>query len=66
MTQNNKIKLTFVANVIITDLAKKINVIFITPDVVSQTHAHSINIIYTVFYNKAKKTSKLGSFTGFA
>jgi hypothetical protein len=55
-----------VANIVITDLAKKANVILITPNMVSQTRAHSISAIYTVFYNKARKASKLGSLTRFA
>ena len=34
ITQNNKIELTFIANIIIIDLAKKANVIFIIPNIV--------------------------------
>ena len=58
-------ELTLTANIVITDLAKKANVILITPNIVSQTYIHSISTIYTVFHNKAKKVSKLGSFTKF-
>ena len=57
--------LTLMANVVIADLAKKADVILITPNVVSQTRAHSISTIHAVFYNKAGKASKLGSFTRF-
>ena len=55
--------LTLTANIVITDLAKKANVIFMTPNIVSQTHAYSISTTYTVFHNKARKASKLGSLT---
>ena len=58
-------ELILTANVVITDLAKKANVILITPNIVSQTYTYSISTIYTVFYNKAKKVFKLGSFTKF-
>ena len=58
-------ELTLTANIVITDLAKKANVILITPNIVSQTYIHSISTIYIVFYNKAKKVFKLGSFTRF-
>ena len=54
------------ANVVIADLAKKANIILIIPDIVSQTYIYSISAIYIVFYNKARKASKLGSFTRFA
>ena len=64
--QDNKIGLTLVANVVIVDLAKKANVILITPDIVLQTYTHSISAIRVVFYNEARKTSKLGSLTRFA
>ena len=57
--------LTLAANIVIADLAKKANIIFITPNVVSQTHAHSISTIYAVFHNKARKVFKLGSLTRF-
>ena len=33
--QDNKIKLILIANIVITDLAKKADIIFITPNVVS-------------------------------
>ena len=54
------------ANVVIADLAKKANIIFIIPDMVSQTYIYSISTIRVVFYNKARKASKLGSLTRFA
>ena len=57
--------LILVANIVITDLAKKANVIFITPNIVLQTYTHSISTICVVFYNKARKASKLGSFIRF-
>ena len=57
--------LTLVANIVITDLAKKADVIFITPNMVLQTCIYSISTIYTVFYNKARKAFKLSSFTRF-
>jgi len=55
-----------VANIVIIDLAKKANIIFIIPNIVLQTYIYSISVIYTVFYNKIKKAFKLGSFTKFA
>jgi len=58
--------LTLTANVVIINLAKKANIILIIPDIVSQTYIYSISAIYIVFYNKARKASKLGSFTRFA
>jgi len=54
------------ANIVIIYLAKKADVIFITPNMVSQTYAYSISAIRAVFYNKARKASKLGNFTRFA
>ena len=54
------------ANIIIIDLAKKANVILIIPNMVSQTYIYSISAIRVVFYNKARKASKLGSLTRFA
>ena len=57
--------LILVANVVITDLVKKANVILITPNIVSQTYIYSISAICVVFYNKARKASKLGSLTRF-
>ena len=65
ITQNNKIGLILTANIIIIDLAKKANIILITPNIVLQTYIHSISTVRAVFYNKAKKASKLGSFTKF-
>ena len=58
--------LILIANVVIIDLAKKANIILIIPNIVSQTYIYSISTIYIVFYNKARKASKLGSFTRFA
>ena len=58
--------LILIANVVIIDLAKKANVILIIPNMVSQTYVYSISAIYIVFYNKARKASKLGSLTRFA
>jgi len=58
--------LILTANIVIADLAKKANVILIIPDIVLQTYAYSISAIYIVFYNKARKASKLGSLARFA
>ena len=58
-------ELIFMANVVIIDLAKKANVILITPNIVSQTYIYFISTIRTVFHNKAKKAFKLGSFARF-
>ena len=57
--------LILVANIVIIDRAKKADVIFITPKMVSQTYTHSFNTIYIVFYDKAGKAFKLGSLTRF-
>ena len=57
--------LILVANIIIADLAKKADIIFITPDVVLQTCVYSISTIYAVFHNEARKASKLGSLIKF-
>jgi hypothetical protein len=57
--------LTLAANIVIVDLAKKANIIFITPDIVSQTYIYSISAIRIVFYNKARKASKLGNLARF-
>ena len=54
------------ANIVITDLAKKADVILMTPNVVLQTYIHSISAVRAVFHNEAKKASKLGSLTRFA
>jgi hypothetical protein len=54
-----------VANIVIADLAKKANIILITPDIVSQTRIYSISTVRVVFYNKAEKTLELGSLTRF-
>ena len=66
MMQNDKMGLTFVANVVIADLAKKANIILIIPNMVLQTCAHSINTTCAVFHNKTGKMSELGSLAGFA
>ena len=58
--------LTLAANIVIIDLAKKANIILIIPNIVSQTYIYSISAIRVVFYNKARKASKLGSLTRFA
>ena len=58
--------LTLTANVVIIDLAKKANVIFMTPNIVLQTYIYSISTAHTVFHNKAGKVSKLGSLARFA
>jgi len=54
------------ANVVIIDLAKKANIILIIFNIASQTYIYSISAIYIVFHNKARKASKLNSFTRFA
>jgi len=54
ITQDNKIGLILTANIVIIDLAKKADVILITPNIVSQTCIYSISAIYAVFYNKAR------------
>ena len=58
--------LILVANIVITDLAKKADVILIIPNMVSQTYVHSISTTCVVFYNKARKASKLNSLARFA
>ena len=65
ITQDNKMGLTLTANIVITDLAKKANVILIIPNIVLQTYTHSISTAYIVFYNKTGKVFKLGSFARF-
>ena len=57
--------LTLAANIVIIDLAKKANVIFIIPNMVLQTYIYFISTVHTAFYNKAKKVFKLNSFTKF-
>ena len=57
--------LTLIANIVIADLAKKANIILIIPNIVSQTYTHSISTTRVVFYNKARKASKLGSLARF-
>ena len=54
------------ANVVIIDLAKKANIILITPNIVLQTYIHSISAIRAVFHDEAGKASKLGSLARFA
>ena len=58
--------LIFTANIVITDLAKKANIIFITPNIVLQTCVYSISAAYIVFHDEAGKASELGSLTRFA
>ncbi len=58
--------LIFIANVVIVDLTKKADIIFIIPNIVSQTCIHFISTTYTVFHNKAGKVFKLNNFTKFA
>ena len=58
--------LILVANIVITDLAKKADVILMIPDMVLQTYIYFISATRIVFYNKAKKAFKLNSFTKFA
>jgi hypothetical protein len=53
------------ANIVIADLAKKANIILIIPNMVLQTRIHSISTTRAVFYNKARKASKLGSLIRF-
>jgi len=58
--------LILAANIVITDLAKKANIILIIPDIVSQTYIYSISAIRVVFYNEARKAFKLSSLARFA
>ena len=58
--------LILAVNIIIVDLAKKADIILITPDIVLQTYVYSISAVRAVFYNKAGKASELGSLAGFA
>ena len=53
------------ANIIITDLAKKADIIFITLNVVLQTYIYFISAAHAVFHNKAGKVSKLNSLVRF-
>ena len=64
--QNNRMGLILTANIVITDLVKKANIILIILNIVLQTYIYSISAVYIVFYNKAKKASKLSSLTKFA
>ena len=54
------------ANIVITNLVKKANIIFITSNMVLQIYIYSISAVHAVFYNKAKKAFKLGSLAKFA
>ena len=65
ITQNNKLGLTFTANIVIIDLAKKANIIFIISNIVLQTYIYSISTVRVVFYNEARKASKLNNLTKF-
>ena len=58
--------LTLAANIVIIDLAKKANIIFIILNMVSQIYIYSISAIHTVFYDKAKKVFKLNNLAKFA
>ena len=58
--------LTLIANIVITDLVKKANIIFIILNIVSQTCVYFISTTHAVFYNEARKVSKLSSLTRFA
>ena len=58
--------LTLTANIVITDLVKKADVIFIIPNMVLQICVYFISTIRAVFYNKARKVSKLSNLTRFA
>ena len=58
--------LILMANIVITNLAKKANIILIIPNIVLQTRIYFISAIRVVFYNEARKAFKLGSFTRFA
>ena len=54
------------ANIVISDLVKKVDVILMIFNIVLQTCVYSISTIHIVFHNKARKASKLRSFTRFA
>ena len=54
------------ANIVIIDLVKKADVIFIIFDMVLQTCIYSISAVYIVFYDKARKVFKLNNFIRFA
>ena len=53
------------ANIVIIDLAKKVDIILITPNVVLQIYTHSISTVRAVFHDEAGKASKLSSLAGF-
>ena len=53
------------ANIVIIDLVKKADVILIILNMVLQTCVYFISIVRVVFYNKARKASKLDSLTKF-
>ena len=65
ITQDNKMGLILITNIVITDLAKKADIIFITPNIVLQTYVYSISAAHAVFYNEAGKVSELGSLVKF-
>ena len=54
------------ANIVIIDLIKKADIIFIIPNIVLQTYIYSISTTRVVFYNEARKASKLNSLARFA
>jgi hypothetical protein len=58
--------LILIANIVIINLAKKADVIFIIPNMVLQTYIYSISATYAVFHNKTRKVSKLNSLAKFA
>ena len=58
--------LIFTANIVIADLVKKADVIFITFNIVLETCIYSISTARVVFYNKVRKVFKLNSFAKFA
>jgi hypothetical protein len=58
--------LTLAANIVIVDLAKKADIIFMIPNMVLQTYVYSISATCAVFYNKARKAFKLNSLAKFA
>ena len=57
--------LILTANIVITDLAKKADIIFIILNIVLQTYIYSISTVRAIFHNKAKKASELNSLTRF-
>jgi len=57
--------LILAANIVIIHLAKKADIILITPNMVLQTCVYSISAARVVFYNKARKASKLNNLARF-